>query len=919
MKKSFALYLLFFCFALLNAADREPIFRSPFLKGAVPVYSRLEILTSQPGKPEKFKTVSPAEIKVKLEKSVRKLPMEAMEYYFKATNNDSKRLFLRPVFEAGVPSGKTKFFNGYQDTRKLVFDPNDAVLSNWFPTNAAYDKSSALIIGMNPKMLYSRIDSGRTKDKSGKVKLFLSTPFTLAPGESFDYSFVVSASSSRYGHKDVVQHWYDLFPKLFGPADKIDKAVLSGESSYLFWKPQALKQENTSDLIRRLFGGRGSWEWCYKPFIRMGDWSITEKWSIGFKNYRTKKQIDAIRERTRKRLAPAEFQGVAPMWYLNVCWTEWDLWKKHFPKISNEKNPRKRKCQGQYAIYPVYSWGNDYAKLFIESINRIPGQFPASKGIGWDSCFAHRLIPADVGGVMNTKRKSFKDGKIFALEAAGIANLLDINHRNFCGKYRMANAVNFKLVTPYMIGVRADAGLYEGNPMRTSDRLFRFETMVARLGTGKAIVWHKGADPKYIRWVDWEDMDAEEAQDVYRQLMENNLFLSYYWSGVPGPMLPILGNKILFERVPELIGLVRLGRQPSPGIDASGNLLVTRYGKGAGSRIVVINPEFKPVTAKLVFRPGYWNNSAVLAAREDGEPLESIITLAGAGTKFKIPARKIVILRVCGTGTLADSGIKKLLVKSEMVKNTGKPPYWRFKIMTHDLINLPVIFQRSEPETRVRIRINDNSQTFTNGKPSQVVLNSKSWPDDVQAGNRRAGNIEFREYPLYDVSALTSNDIKELDLIKAVKAQKLVVELPDNAPKAVKDDAKRIQDWFNYYTGKATGGKAAQPSVVAKAQADQTVIKLTTGNGAKIKKWQKARAHRKDKTIRIDAANPEALHKTVLAFLNKMDKLYPYYGVLPDTKGFKSIGLAGKVLEPAKAKKVFHPTLLEMMKKVGLK
>ncbi|MCK5804804.1 MAG: hypothetical protein KAI66_18345, partial [Lentisphaeria bacterium] len=507
------------CICALVAGADELTFAHPLLGQPVVVSWSLEQLTSAPGEPETHAPVAASDKGIRLRMSRSELPHGTLVVTVVATNASDRRFFLRPVCSVTVHDGKNRFFNGYEDTRTLTFDPDDVMLSNWFPTNAAYDGDSALILGLDPMQLYSRVDAGRNEVEGGRISLSLALPFVLDPKQTFEYSFVIAACASRYGRRDIIQHWYDVFDTAFRPPSDIDPNVISGESTYLFWKPEAYGLGSTGDLIRRMFGGRGSWEWCYAPFVRGGDWAITDAWSVGFKGH-SAEAVEARRTRIRQRMSGARRLDIAPMWYVNVAYTEKTMWEKHFPGIVASDKPSIRRCWSQDVVYPVYSWGNAYADLFVESLNRIPRDYPVTRGIGWDSCFAHRRLPVSVDGVLNTARKSYRDGEIFALEAVGIANLLDVNHRNRAGGYRMANAVNYKLVSPYAIGVRTDAALFEGHPMRTRNRLQRYESMRARLGTRKALVWHKGAAPNEIRWIDWEDMSADTARDAYRQVLE---------------------------------------------------------------------------------------------------------------------------------------------------------------------------------------------------------------------------------------------------------------------------------------------------------------------------------------------------------------------------------------------------------------
>jgi hypothetical protein len=897
--------------ALLSAGTT---YESRLLNKKINVSWKLQKLISARGQAEKYKDVNPAADKLEVSMKTNKLPEGAVEYAFKAKNNSAKPLYLRPVVTVDVPNGKLNWWNGYNYMRKLTFDPSDINLSNWFPACAAYNQTNGVVLGINPMYLYSRVDSGKLNTRKGD-KLFMALPFIVEPGKDFDYSFVVSSCKTRYGYRDIVQHWYDVFPKAYNPAPGINPDVISGESSYMYWNPNTTNMKFVGDFIRRMFGGRGSWEWCYKPFVRGGDWAISDKWSVGWRGW-SKERVDNWRKFIKKRLEPAEFLGVAPMWYLNISWTEWSIWKDHFPKICPEKNPRKRKCWGQETLYGVYSWGNDYAKLFAESINQIPKEYPAAKGIAWDSCFGHKIFKENVDGVKNTHHKSFMKGEMFAVEGAGIANLLDLNHKNFAGKYRMANAVNFKLVSPYMIGVRADTALYEGQPMRTSDRLLRIESMRARVGTRKALIWHKGALPSHINWIDWDDMNAEEARDVYNQLIENILFCSYYWGATSAPLMPTVGVESLFKAVPELVDLIRQGWQPSPGVDANKDLLITRYGKGTGSRVVVINPTFEPIKAKLVFRPDYWDGKALLLAREDGEIMSTIITPQGTNAELNIPERKIVILRVCGTGTLNNSVIKNLEVKSEKVSISGKIPCWKFDLKTQDKILWNVNIFRSTPGTRVKVRCENERKKFSGKEDVKMTLVSAKWRDDVQAGVRRSALLELSEYPLYSVEKITADALKKLKMLDKIKIGKLAIVVPADASQKVKDEAQRICEWFRFYTW-ATEKRFYEPEIVTEAPANTVAIAINTGAEG-LKSWEKGKAVQKGKLLSLTARDEATLRQTVLKFLLKLDEAYPFYGKLPMEKSLIKMGLGGKTLRPAKAKEIFHPTLLEMLRKTNV-
>jgi|GEM_PF-3323684 hypothetical protein len=884
----------------------DDVFKSPLLSGEVPVRWALEKLVSAPGEEERYEAYSISNPDIQYSESRKQPGPDAVEYLFTLKNVSDKPLFLRPSVTADVPFRSPEWWNGYLNLNKLKFDPLDNNLSTWFPANAVYDGKTALILGVDPLKLYSRVDSDKI-GADGKEKLFLALPVYLEPGKTFEYSYVVAASNARYGYHDVIQKWYDLFPAVFNPADQIDPDLISGEASYLYWKPEVVKYNFVSDLLRRIYGGRGCWEWCYRPFVRGGDWAITDEWTVGWQGW-TKERVEEFRQNIHRRLAPAAFQGVAPMWYLNVSWTEWSLWEEHFKGIELAFDGKKRRCWSQDTIYGIYPWGSAYGKLFMQGLANVPKEFPEARGIGWDSCFAHKPVPQGHAGFAGTDPKSYDRGNPIALEAVGVSQLLDYSREQFSGKTRMGNAVNFKLVSPYSIGVRTDAGLYEGQPMHAPNRLLRTEAMRARFGTRKALVWHKAGAPEFMKWVDWEDMGKSEIADAYRQIMDNVYFLNYYWGALAAPNMPTIGVENLMKSTPELVDLIRLGWQPSPGVDVPETILAARYGQGPGSRIAVINPEFKDQEFTLHFPPAYWDGKAVLAGAEDGSALNSKINAGGTSARVRIPARSVFMIRVLCAGGLPSAEIEAI---GSRVAVDGSAPFWRFELKTAARFAWELLFARTGENVPVRIKCNDESKRYGAADALRYTLDSANWPEDVQSANLNTAQLEFREYARYSADEVDLASLKDWKLPELAEAGRLVIRYSPGAAQAVKDEAERIGEWFRFYTQK--GNKFAEPQFNGQVTPETVVVSLETGRD-ELKDYQDGRAFSEGKSIRICAASPGDMRLTVLAFLERMDQAYPFYGELPDSPEFRKFGLNGQTLTNAPAKKVFRPTLLEMLR-----
>ncbi|MBR2345780.1 MAG: hypothetical protein IKA71_08370 [Lentisphaeria bacterium] len=896
MKKVFFLSLLLL--GTITAAGAE--LRSALLPKPVKINWYIEQLTSKPGEEETYQTVTPAKVAVT---HSAKTGDARTDLKITLKNNAAKPQFLRVTATAEIPFDNYRWWNGYVNDNSLKFDPADKILSTWFPANAAIAKNTALILGLDPMLLASRVDSFVTR-RGDKQFLTVALPVYLEPGIEFKAGFTAAATRAKYDYHDVIQHWYDLFPNAYMPADRISKDVISGEASYMYWTPNKFDVKFPSDLLRRYYGGRGCWEWCYKPFVRAGDWGISDKWSVGWRNY-SKERVQAHRDNITRRLAPSGFQSVAPMWYLNVAWTEWSIWKDHFPGIEYAKENTKRRCWSMDVIYGIYPWGTGYGELFKQSLTTIPKDFPAAKGIGWDSCFAHRQIGEENAGFKNTYPKSFEKGKPMVIEAAGISALLDHARKQFSGNERMANAVNFKLVSPYMIGVRADSALYEGHPMGDPKRLLRIEAMRARLGSPKAVAWHKHASPGRLKWIDWDDMSKAEAQDAYRQVMDNILFLSFYWGGIPAPWMPSVGVKNIMDAVPVLVDLVRQGWQPSPAVTVPENILAARYGKGSGASIVLINPDYKAHSFKVEFPAAYWDNRAALISGSANSPVTSVLDSRGTIAEISLEPRSYKILKVCA---LVDAK-EQLTAAGELVAEAGKAPFHRFQFKTTKRFQADAGFFRSEPGAQVRISCLEDTLRFKNGEPVKYTLDSTKWESDVQAANLLTATLSLVEYPRFSAAELDKETLTAFDLPAKAGARKLFIQTPQE----LRNEAERIAEWVRFYTQEKSGSYA-EPVINGTPGADAVVIKMEVAPD-ELKSYQSGRAFAEDNTIRVIAKTAGDGKNITLAVLNALDAAYPYYGRLPDTKEFAKIGLNNQTLMPAKAKRPLRPTLLEMMKR----
>jgi hypothetical protein len=170
----------------------------------------------------------------------------------------------------------------------------------------------------------------------------------------------------------------------------------------------------------------------------------------------------------------------------------------------------------------------------------------------------------------------------------------------------MANVVNYKLPASWMVAARTDAALYEGTAVTRRDWMRRHEAHRVRLGGRKVMSWSTGCSKERLKWAGFDKMSPDEATDAHVQILDDLLFLSYYWGVAVSPTIRSENTERLVGALKELVGLIMSGWHPSPGCDVPEGILAARYGEGEGSRIAVINPGYENRSFGLFLPENYW-------------------------------------------------------------------------------------------------------------------------------------------------------------------------------------------------------------------------------------------------------------------------------------------------------------------------
>jgi hypothetical protein len=153
---------------------------------------------------------------------------------------------------------------------------------------------------------------------------------------------------------------------------------------------------------------------------------------------------------------------------------------------------------------------------------------------------------------------------------------------------------NLKLPTLSADAVRTDSALLEFHPM--NNPVYRERILRLRMLSGQILfTWWHSYDPKYYRWIPWDELTHQQTLDAFRRLRDDILIHSLYYGAAPNARFASGVPKIA-RAMPMLIEIADLGWQPVIGAEpADSGLLVSRYGEGPSLALGVANQSYHEV------------------------------------------------------------------------------------------------------------------------------------------------------------------------------------------------------------------------------------------------------------------------------------------------------------------------------------
>ncbi|MBD3291584.1 MAG: hypothetical protein GF393_01560, partial [Armatimonadia bacterium] len=141
-----------------------------------------------------------------------------------------------------------------------------------WPLSATGDASGATFIGLTPDTLISYAQPTLDYAPGGKSEYRFHVRTVVDPGGQQQFGLVIGRADTRWGlMRSVWQQYHRAFPAHFTVSDEVPDVIWGTSAQYHAWW-QGIDREE----LRRL---HCTWDWCYAPFKRSGDfWGREDEW-----------------------------------------------------------------------------------------------------------------------------------------------------------------------------------------------------------------------------------------------------------------------------------------------------------------------------------------------------------------------------------------------------------------------------------------------------------------------------------------------------------------------------------------------------------------------------------------------------------------------------------------------------------------
>lgn len=762
-------------------------------------------------------------------------------------------------------SSKLTAFDGYNDDvpapdKPIAMDK----LQVTFPLAIAWSPAAAAGVGMAPDQLPSYL---RHEFRPGEVSVLGSYGrIVVDAGKQERVTFVTCCTRGEWGKYEVFEAYYDSFPRWFAATPGVDPRASMGGAQYRAYPVRQWSPE----ICRRLWCG---WEWCYAPFRRTGDivgrpefWQYDPARPFGGARKLPMAKYKAWRKKAFED--GAKRCGVAMMFYIPAqIWCEERLARERYadalttdPKVRTSfYQPWVTGHDNELRMFP---YGTAWAEQSRRDMKQVAQELDLA-GFAFDTaggCARYRGPALD-----KLEHRAWDKDGVFCNENVAVAKLMDFTHTIEKAGRPLAVVANIGAGT-YTSCFHCDSAMLEGEPWKLH-RTFG-DRLRWKLGH-KTGVWWEGYGLQHF--IDADRASAEQVKAVYRGLSDFTILQSFRVGLIPPPNFTH-GVRKLVHWMPALTECVRLGWEPVPAARVPEPLWTSRYGRGIQTRIAVAHETGEPVSATLRIQNDRLGPGAHLFAPYHAGSSTNTLRDGDTEIPLTVPSRALTLLRCVCAITPVDAvesaevslerGIDRWTVRAAMSARPGKVR----------------IAPAVPPDMRVH-------SVALNGR----ALEARATAVECELLARNELTVTLAS----TVFDCTGDELVGFPFVKDDRPNCTIV-VPEDASDTLRLAAFRIQEYFRYVHGRALRPTRDVVIPIAGARTSQHKRSVTFAVGAP------PRVALKGDTLALTAPDDTALLDLTFKLLRALDTRHDYPDQLPATALHRRVGIADKVLEPAR-------------------
>ena len=767
---------------------------------------------------------------------LQRVPQERSTAWRVTLRNDGAQnawLLLRG-YAAFEPDGDWHYFNANYSTLNPPRPHVRTTIAFTMPMVAAYDAGDGVGLGIEPLQIFSYIENG-VLPENGRSVFYYGVKLVINPGDEETVEFVTFPFDAHWGERSAVGAWHALFPEAYTPIPDGDPRVQTrgqtGSAAFSYKpSPEAVRRSNTAV------------DWCYAPVKIPGDWYGTpEFWDRYNENIATEERLNeyygtlehwhaSLKNRFNRMI---EYHNVSPYFYI-INWTYYRLAEEEYadamvtdPQAQNRianwvtnKGPDVR----------VYLWGNRHAEDFQQALRQIWENYPISG-------FGHDVAMGDVKfrgpAVAVSPGRAWDEEGEYCDVSVSIAKTGDFIHELPKKQFRAGYWANGGSHI-YSIAARCDVDAYEGSRFKLAGEDETFRTMRYMMGSKALQIFAGDSRDNTTNYYDHTAVSHEAILDKYRRIGVSSMQYCLKWGVLPcGDMFT--GRQETWE-IGEMAhrDVYPFPWQLIPAAEASsGQVDVTRYGTGAESRLVVLNPRGVPLQTELtVYEQEV--GARLVFARNDGEPTVNRLGENTSTISLELePAGIVVLVPVADAAGLAAG-----TVTAQVQPHPAREP-------------------------RVELR-----------GAGQVRLLS---PNPVLRVNGPAGHdLPAEGHTTLYAPVFFDGDVAALhDMFRFMETGGPVPALvvAAQAPREYILAAEALQEYVRFYTEEVLQKERLIMPITAEAPADRPLILLNQADATATEVTAGAAG-------RLTLAGPpEAIRDHVYNIMSLLDDAFPFYGM----------------------------------------